>query len=78
MVDRLLAQTPKTYAEEMGIDLARNSPMPLFLWLVAIVIFSAPISTALRLRSTEAELQRHIAGGQTCWPPLMWSSEPLT
>lgn len=54
IVDRLLERTPKTFAEEMNLDLGRNTPMPLFLWLVAANLFSARISADQALRAAKA------------------------
>ncbi|MCE7030221.1 hypothetical protein [Jiella avicenniae] len=54
IVDRLLQRTEKTFAEEMGLDLAKNTPMPLFLWLVAANLFSARISADQALRAARA------------------------
>lgn len=54
IVERLLARTEKTFAGEMGLDLAKNTPMPLFLWLVAANLFSARISADQALRAATA------------------------
>ncbi|NDW06992.1 hypothetical protein [Jiella pacifica] len=53
-VERLLQRTQKTFAEEMGLDLSKNTPMPLFLWLVAANLFSARISADQALRAAKA------------------------
>lgn len=55
IVDRLLTRGGgATYAEDMGLDLSRNTPMPLFLWLVAANLFSARIASAQALRAARA------------------------
>ena len=54
IVRTLLKRTDKTFAEEMGLDLKRNTPMPLFLWLVAANLFSARISADQALRAAKA------------------------
>nr|WP_210348806.1 hypothetical protein [Aurantimonas marina] len=43
-----------THAAEMGLDLSRNAPMPLFLWLVAANLFSARIASDQALRAARA------------------------
>ncbi|MEX6506364.1 hypothetical protein [Jiella sp. M17.18] len=54
IVRRLLERTPQTFAGEMGLDLSKNTPMPLFLWLVAANLFSARISADQALRAAKA------------------------
>lgn len=55
IVDRLLTcGGGATYAAEMGLDLGRNTPMPLFLWLVAANLFSARIASDQALRAARA------------------------
>lgn len=55
IVERLMARHGgKTYAAEMGLDLTRNTPMPLFLWLVASNLFSARIRADQALRAAKA------------------------
>ncbi|MCB8840065.1 hypothetical protein [Aurantimonas sp. VKM B-3413] len=54
IVRTLLERTDKTFAGEMGLDLERNTPMPLFLWLVAANLFSARISADQALRAAKA------------------------
>ncbi len=54
IVERLLQRTEKTFAGEMGLDLSKNTPMPLFLWLVAANLFSARISADQALRAAKA------------------------
>ena len=55
IVRRLLERTGgRTFAGEMGLDLSKNTPMPLFLWLVAANLFSARISADQALRAARA------------------------
>lgn len=42
-VRALLRLHGRTYAGELGIDIGRNTPSPLFRWLVAALLFSARI-----------------------------------
>lgn len=44
--DALLKRYSRTYAEELGLDLSKNRPMHLFLWLVSAELFSARIGAA--------------------------------
>ncbi|UIJ71704.1 hypothetical protein [Aurantimonas sp. HBX-1] len=44
----------ETYAEALGLDLARNTPMPLFFWLVAANLFSARIGAEQALQAAQA------------------------
>lgn len=53
-VARLLAQYGRTYSGELGIDLARNTPSPLFRWLCASVLFSTRISADIALSACRA------------------------
>ena len=46
VVRRLLREGGPSYAEELGIDLSRNTPSPLFRWFCASLLFSARISAA--------------------------------
>ena len=52
--ERLLAEHGQTYAEEIGIALDHNEPMPLFQWLVASLLFSARIGAALAVEAARA------------------------
>lgn len=42
----VLERYPQTYAEMLGIDLARNTPAPLFQWLNCALLMSARISAS--------------------------------
>jgi endonuclease III len=43
IVDALLEEHGRTYAEQLGIDLAAGTPSPLFRWLCAALLMSARI-----------------------------------
>lgn len=45
IVDALLDRYGTTYSEELGIDLAKNTPSVLFRWLCASILMSARISS---------------------------------
>ncbi|MEW5422141.1 hypothetical protein HNS03_09490 [Amorphus sp. 3PC139-8] len=49
----LLANS-RTYAEELGIDLAKNTPSPLFRWLCASLLLSTRISAGLAMAAAKA------------------------
>ena len=59
-IDRLLARHGRTYCDELGIDIAKNTPSVLFRWLVASILYSSRISadnaTATARALTEAGL----------------------
>jgi len=42
----VLALHPRSHADELGIDVARNTPAPLYQWLLASLLFSARIPAA--------------------------------
>lgn len=50
----LLKRFGQTYAHELGIDLARNTPSPLFCMLIAALLMSTRISTKLAMRGYNA------------------------
>ncbi len=54
LVDALLARHGRTYAEELGIKLAGNSPSALFRLLVAAVLYSARINAAQATNAARA------------------------
>jgi hypothetical protein len=54
VVEALLERHGRTYAEELGIDLARGTPSPLFRLLCASLLFSARISADLAVRAARA------------------------
>lgn len=43
-IERLLDRHGRTYCDELGIDIAKNTPEALFRWLVASILYSARIS----------------------------------
>ncbi|MEH6719206.1 MAG: hypothetical protein V7704_10025 [Aurantimonas endophytica] len=63
VVERLMTRYGgETYAQAMGLDLSQNTPMPLFLWLVAANLFSARIGAEQALQAAKALK----AAGLTC------------
>ncbi len=40
----ILRRHPRSHADRLGIDVARNTPAPLYCWLIAALLFSARIS----------------------------------
>jgi hypothetical protein len=53
-VAALLDRHGRTYADELGIDLARGTPSPLFRWLCASMLYSARISAQLATAAARA------------------------
>lgn len=53
-VAALLDRHGRTYADELGIDLAKGTPSPLFRWLCASMLYSARISSDLATRAARA------------------------
>jgi len=54
IVAALLDRHGQTYSEELGIDLAQNTPSPLFRWLCASILFSARISANIAVKAARA------------------------
>lgn len=54
IVAALLDRHGRTYGEELGIDIARNTPSPLFRWLCGSILFSTRISTDLATSAARA------------------------
>ena len=54
MVTELLRRRPESPAESLGVDVAANTPAPLFQWLVTSLLVSAPISSALAMKAAHA------------------------
>lgn len=52
--ERLLHDFGQTYAEEIGIRLEKNEPMPLFQWLVSSLLFSARIGSKQAVQAARA------------------------
>jgi hypothetical protein len=53
-ITRLLHEHGRTYSEEIGIDLGKNTPMPLFEWLCASLLFSTRIGAAQAISAARA------------------------
>lgn len=45
---------PRSHAEELGIDVARNTPAPLYQWLIVSLLFSARIPAAQAEKTARA------------------------
>jgi endonuclease III len=58
IVRELLTRHGKTYAAEVGIDIARNTPAPLFQALCLALLFSARIRAAIAVDAMRALLDR--------------------
>jgi endonuclease III len=54
IVEALLERHGRTYAAELGIDLARNTPSALYRWLCAATLLSARIGTKTAMQATRA------------------------
>jgi hypothetical protein len=54
IVRALLARHGRTYADELGVDLAKNTPSVLFRWLTASILLSARIGAGLAMRGAKA------------------------
>lgn len=54
----LLKRHPKSHADEMKIDVARNTPAPLYQWLLVSLLFSARISAVQAQRAASALFER--------------------
>ncbi len=54
IVKALLDRYGRTYCDEIGIDIAKNTPSPLFRWLVASILYSARISADNATRAARA------------------------
>lgn len=52
-VKDLLRDAGSTYAGELGIDLAKNTPSPLFRWLCAALLLSTRISADLAMNAAK-------------------------
>lgn len=51
LVQALLDRHGRTYAQELGIHVDKNTPSPLFEWLVASLLFARRISADLAMRA---------------------------
>lgn len=61
--DRALARAvmerhPKSYADELKIDVSKNTPAPLFQWLIASLLFSTRISSDAAIRACSALFEK--------------------
>jgi hypothetical protein len=54
IVDVLLERHGRTYAQELGIDLAKGTPSVLFRWLCASILLSARISADIAMKAARA------------------------
>lgn len=54
LLDVLLDRHGRTFSDELGIDLAKNTPSPLFRWLCASLLLSARISSSLAMKAAKA------------------------
>lgn len=54
IVEALLERHGQTFAHELGIDVAKNTPSPLFRLLVAAILFSARIGHRLAVEAARA------------------------
>ncbi len=54
VVRALLERYPRSHADELGIDCAKNTPQPLFQWLVVSTLLSARISSDLAMAAARA------------------------
>ncbi|WP_292290359.1 hypothetical protein [Marivita sp.] len=54
IIDRLLDRHGRTYCDELGIDIAKNTPSLLFRWLVASILYSARINADNATRTASA------------------------
>jgi hypothetical protein len=54
IVDALLERHGRTYAQELGIDLAKGTPSVLFRWLCASILLSARISADIAMSAARA------------------------
>ena len=53
-VEALLDAHGRTYADELGIDLTKGTPSPLFRWLTASILMSARISSDIAVQAARA------------------------
>ncbi len=56
IVRALLKRYPKNHAEELGIDVAKNTPAPLYQWLIVSLLFSARIGAGQAEKAAKALL----------------------
>lgn len=56
-VKELLNKYGKTYSEEIGIDIEKGTPSPLFQWLFAANLFSARIGSSIAVDAAKALIE---------------------
>lgn len=56
-VKELLSKYGKTYCEEIGIDIEKGTPSPLFQWLFAANLFSARIGSSIAVDAAKALIE---------------------
>jgi hypothetical protein len=54
IVDALLERHGRTYASEIGVDLSKNTPSPLFRWLCCSILLSARIGAEIAIEAARA------------------------
>lgn len=54
IVRAAMRRYPKSYAERLGIDIAKNTPGPLYQWLLASLLFSTRISADQAEKAAQA------------------------
>jgi len=54
IVERLMKRHGRAYCDELGINIDRNTPSPLFCWLVASLLFSARIGAGQAVKAAQA------------------------
>jgi hypothetical protein len=54
LIAALLERHGRTYADELGLDLARNTPSVLFRWVCAAILLSARISSDIAMGAARA------------------------
>ena len=65
MLAALLERHGRTYSDELGIDIEKGTPPPLFRWLCASLLFSARISAELAVQAAAALAERGWTTPQT-------------
>lgn len=53
-VEALMQRHGRTFCDELGIDIEANAPSALFRWLVACILFSAPIRWSQSVEAAQA------------------------
>ena len=72
MVAALLAKHGRTYCDELGINIARNTPSVLFRWLCATILFSARIQRQCRHRRRDGAYQSRDGRRHAKWRLARW------